>query len=270
MDQTDHIITGVDKLLSLVKEREELSLTNAARELKVSKGAVLQWAETLEDSKQIVVKHTLKETFLMSKEFLDVFCIFLFNRFENFLYLVGLQVCKKVGCLIRRHSLYNLRGIVLIKAVDDSFLNSGVKFVQCVGSNVRVKFVKEGNPLVKRRLAYNVGNVSRMQCGKHLAGHSLAGTDAQPVKNCGPEAPPSDLDSVTTIADWGVTPQNTRFIAADSAQLQASDVPRLGLKWAFAYPGATRARSQPVVAGNTVFVGSQDGTIYALDIGSGC
>jgi polyvinyl alcohol dehydrogenase (cytochrome) len=47
-------------------------------------------------------------------------------------------------------------------------------------------------------------------------------------------------------------------------------MPRLKLKWAFAFPGAVQARSQPVVAMGAIFVGSQDGTVYAFDLASGC
>ena len=64
--------------------------------------------------------------------------------------------------------------------------------------------------------------------------------------------------------------ENTRFVPAAVAGLDAADVPRLAVKWVFAYPGASRARSQPSVWGGVVYVGSQDGTVYALDLDSGC
>ena len=69
---------------------------------------------------------------------------------------------------------------------------------------------------------------------------------------------------------WGITPENTRHIGAADAQLSAADLPRLELKWAFAFPNAQRARSQPAVAYGAVYVGSQDGTVYALDEETGC
>ena len=47
-------------------------------------------------------------------------------------------------------------------------------------------------------------------------------------------------------------------------------MPRLSLKWAFGFPDATSAWSQPTVAGGRLFVGSQNGTVYALDAKSGC
>lgn len=67
---------------------------------------------------------------------------------------------------------------------------------------------------------------------------------------------------------WGH--DNRRFVPAEIGGLTAEDLPGLKLKWAFAYPNAVRARSQPVIGWNSIFVGSHDGTVYAFDIDSGC
>jgi polyvinyl alcohol dehydrogenase (cytochrome) len=67
---------------------------------------------------------------------------------------------------------------------------------------------------------------------------------------------------------WGL--DNRRFVPGPVAALDKAKVPQLKLKWAFAYPAATKARSQPTVAWNTLFVGSQDGAVYAFDPDSGC
>ncbi len=69
---------------------------------------------------------------------------------------------------------------------------------------------------------------------------------------------------------WSATAANTRFQPADQANLTAADVPRLTVKWAFGFPDATVAWAQPTVAGGHVFVGSQNGTVYALDASTGC
>lgn len=69
-------------------------------------------------------------------------------------------------------------------------------------------------------------------------------------------------------ASWGH--DNSRFFSAEAGGLVVADIPQLKLKWAFAYPNATRARSQPVIGWNTIFVGSQNGTVYAFDLDSGC
>ena len=46
-------------------------------------------------------------------------------------------------------------------------------------------------------------------------------------------------------------------------------MPKLKLKWAFGFPGATQAYSQPTVAAGRVYVGSNDGRFYVLDLQKG-
>ncbi len=69
---------------------------------------------------------------------------------------------------------------------------------------------------------------------------------------------------------WGVNVGNARFQPAAAARLAAADVPRLTLKWAFGFPGASSASAQPVVFAGRVYVSSWDGEAYALDARSGC
>ena len=69
---------------------------------------------------------------------------------------------------------------------------------------------------------------------------------------------------------WGVDPSQHRFQPADMARLPASDLQRLKLKWAFGFPGARRAVTQPTVFGGRVFVGSENGKVYSLDAKTGC
>jgi polyvinyl alcohol dehydrogenase (cytochrome) len=69
---------------------------------------------------------------------------------------------------------------------------------------------------------------------------------------------------------WGVDPSQRRFQPAEMAQLAAQDVPRLKLKWAFGFPGASFAFAQPTVMGGRIFIGSQSGNVYSLDANTGC
>ena len=69
---------------------------------------------------------------------------------------------------------------------------------------------------------------------------------------------------------WAPLPTNARFQSSERAGLTAETVPRLTLKWALGFPDATSAWSQPTVSGGRLFVGSQNGTVYALDPKSGC
>ena len=69
---------------------------------------------------------------------------------------------------------------------------------------------------------------------------------------------------------WGVNAENHRFQPAAHAGLRVDEVPRLTLQWAFGFPESTQAWAQPAVAGGRLFVGSQNGVVYALDAKTGC
>jgi polyvinyl alcohol dehydrogenase (cytochrome) len=69
---------------------------------------------------------------------------------------------------------------------------------------------------------------------------------------------------------WGNGTDNARYQPAANGGLSPSDVSRLELAWAFAFPDAARARSQPAVTAEAIFTGSQDGRVYALDLATGC
>ena len=61
--------------------------------------------------------------------------------------------------------------------------------------------------------------------------------------------------------------QTRAFSRSSAAGLNRAQVPNLKLKWAFGLPLADEAHSQPTVAGERVFVGSDAGTVYSLDAG---
>ena len=103
-----------------------------------------------------------------------------------------------------------------------------------------------------------------------MGGGSLDAAASEPPPLCPVERRKFDPQQPSRLEGWGMTLEGTRFVSGDIARLAASDVPRLDLDWAFAFPGASRARSQPTVAGGSIFVGSQDGTVYALDFATGC
>lgn len=95
-----------------------------------------------------------------------------------------------------------------------------------------------------------------------------AGQNIQP-KQC------SAADRVVKVTgspfqDWGLTRDNSHHINKSIAGFDVSGLQDMELKWAFAYPNSNRARSQPVVAGDTLYVGSHPGLVYALDKHSGC
>ena len=75
-----------------------------------------------------------------------------------------------------------------------------------------------------------------------------------------------DLQSLTdSWASWGRDPINSRFNPF-ATRIRRSNVNRLELKWAFAFPdGVTSASSQPAVVGDTLYVGGWNAKVYALN-----
>ena len=110
-------------------------------------------------------------------------------------------------------------------------------------------------------------NAERRAVAQYLG---VAATAAAPTAGKCAAIAPFDPASGPRWTGWSGDLGNTRFQPADQAGLTADQVPKLTLKWAFGFPNATTARALPTVAGGRVFVGSQSGTIYALDAKTGC
>jgi polyvinyl alcohol dehydrogenase (cytochrome) len=69
---------------------------------------------------------------------------------------------------------------------------------------------------------------------------------------------------------WGADTNNSRFQPPEMARLTAEQVPKLRLKWAFGFPGASSAIGQPSVIGGVLFIGGTDSRLHALDAKTGC
>jgi len=111
----------------------------------------------------------------------------------------------------------------------------------------------------------------RRAVAEHLTGQKLADTVAvQPAQQCDEARAAFDFNAPPDALGWGVSHDNRRYFSPEVAGLEAADLPRLELKWAFAFPDAFRARSQPVIGGGALFIGSQNGTVYALERTTGC
>jgi polyvinyl alcohol dehydrogenase (cytochrome) len=71
-------------------------------------------------------------------------------------------------------------------------------------------------------------------------------------------------------AGWSPAVENTRFQTADAAGLRAADVPKLELKWAYAFSGDVTAFGAPTILNGTLMTGSAGGVVQALDAKTGC
>ncbi len=173
-----------------------------------------------------------------------------------------------------------LRGQARVLAATDPETTYGVRCAQCHDQAFpkaphRVTFQLMGREAIyatitsglMREHAADLSDEERQRLADHLGGSVRP--SVAPARCIG-EHTAEIVAAETTLQGWGLTLEGTRFIDAATAGLTKADVKNLHLKWAFAYPGATRARSQPSYHAGSILVGSQDGTVYALDLNSGC
>ena len=109
----------------------------------------------------------------------------------------------------------------------------------------------------------------RRAIAEYLGGADLAGDPTGTARGrC--QTPATFSMSGPSWNGWGATLESRREQSAAAAGLSEALLPRLQLKWAFGFPDATSAWAQPTVVGGWIFVGSQNGSVYALDAKSGC
>lgn len=123
---------------------------------------------------------------------------------------------------------------------------------------------------VMQEQAAGLDATQRKAIAEYVTGQSLAQAGDIPQPPACDEHRQFDPSRPPVSRGWGVTPDNTRFQPAETGGLTAADAPNLELKWAFAYPNAIYARSQPVFGGGAIYFGGPDGSVRALDARSGC
>ena len=121
---------------------------------------------------------------------------------------------------------------------------------------------------VMRAQASALSASEREVLASFLAGEAMA--PPKPILACSDPMSSLAKSDAAAMQGWGGNAENHRHSDGAVVGLDRNNVDRLALKWVFAYPGALRARSQPIVHDGVVFVGSQSGDIYALDLESGC
>ena len=112
-------------------------------------------------------------------------------------------------------------------------------------------------------------DVAEYASGRQLMDRD-AGEASKMMNVCKTNPPITSLTSAPAWNGWSADRTNGRFQAAASAGLTKAQIPRLKLKWAFGFPGATSVHGQPAIAAGRVFVGLNNGYIYSLDASSGC
>ena len=97
-------------------------------------------------------------------------------------------------------------------------------------------------------------------------------TDKEPAPRAAVDANPCAAAAAPALSphdwrSWGLDLASSRY--QPDGGLSAAQVPRLKLRWTFAFPGRA-AFGQPAVVGNMVIAGGTGARVFGLDADSGC
>jgi polyvinyl alcohol dehydrogenase (cytochrome) len=122
--------------------------------------------------------------------------------------------------------------------------------------------------------ARNLSSAEKQVIAEFFGGRPLGSADAGDAKNmtnhCAASPSMGNPSAEASWNGWGNGLANTRAQSAKGADLSASDVPKLKLKWAFGLPGGAETYGQPSVVDGRVFFGDYNSYVYSLDAATGC
>ncbi len=124
-------------------------------------------------------------------------------------------------------------------------------------------------PIVGEKLSDPDRKVVAEMISGRLMGDSIGSAATMPNR-CPANPPMTDPAKGPAWNGFGLNVRNTRYQPDPGQKLNAGSIGQLKLKWAFGLPGSSSAYSQPTMVSGRVFIGTDTGTIYALDALSGC
>jgi polyvinyl alcohol dehydrogenase (cytochrome) len=119
--------------------------------------------------------------------------------------------------------------------------------------------------------AQRLSPADRKAVAEFVAGRAVTATTASSAGQCERVTTNASFDSSFNKPSWngwGGALGSARY--AKDGGIKASDVPRLKLAWAFGFPRALSARTQPTIIGDWLFTASDTGDVFALDAKTGC
>ncbi len=139
-------------------------------------------------------------------------------------------------------------------------------WLELMSPQVLYRSITEG---IMQSQAAHLSDGDKQHIVEYITQMRLGDPDAGPeVASCDASASIFTSLDESQLTGWGH--DTRRYVSSEAAGIDRSQIGDLELKWSFGFPASTRARSQPTIAMGAVFVGSQDGTVYAFDLETGC
>jgi polyvinyl alcohol dehydrogenase (cytochrome) len=120
-------------------------------------------------------------------------------------------------------------------------------------------------------MAAHLSKQQRGLIAMYLAGTDTTSYDWLEGAQCPQgKAMPEQADRREFVTSWGLGNHNQRFVSEALTEINRDNVGSLELAWSFAFPKVGDMRSQPVIIGDTLYVGDKAKKLYALDRKTGC
>jgi polyvinyl alcohol dehydrogenase (cytochrome) len=116
-------------------------------------------------------------------------------------------------------------------------------------------------------MATHLSKQERGLIAKYLASKDTASYQWLETNSC---TQATSTESTQWVSNWGLGIDNKRHIPDGLSKINRANVGSLSLQWSIAFPKVTDMRSQPVIIGDTMYIGDKAGKLYALDRKTGC
>ncbi|MDP3518454.1 MAG: PQQ-binding-like beta-propeller repeat protein [Pseudohongiella sp.] len=116
----------------------------------------------------------------------------------------------------------------------------------------------------------SLSSEQKVALAEHLTGSRMQADTIAGLARCQQAMPALNLSLASNWNGWGNGDSNPRFQSSEGTRVSADSIADLELVWAFGLDNASAARAQPSVINDVMFMGSTTGTVYAMDIASGC
>lgn len=115
-----------------------------------------------------------------------------------------------------------------------------------------------------------LSDAQKITIAEYLSRSTYKPERVERLAQCAAPMPSLQLSAMGTWNGWGNGDRNARHQGSEDTAINASNIESLELAWAFGFEDASSARAQPSVVNGVMFMGSNSGTVYALDLASGC
>lgn len=115
-----------------------------------------------------------------------------------------------------------------------------------------------------------LSNAQKVALAEHLTGSRMQAAPVAGLAHCEQSMPQFELSLASNWNGWGNGLSNERYQSAQGTGINAANIDQLELAWVMGLDNATAARAQPAVINNVMIMGSPSGSVYAMDLASGC